>query len=279
MTASTSRAAAVGPGHPAPASDAPSPGDPARRPFAPSGPPPQPAGIAELFRLWRNEQRDPGAFYSELARRAAADLERSFGPLAGQRVLDIGCGPGWYTRALRARGADVLPMDYSDEELHLHGEPPEGAMVGDAMSLPLESESLDGVFASNMLEHTPEPHRVITEMERVLRPGGWAYLSWTNWFSPWGGHDMTPYHLLGPRLGLEMYRRRHRGQEPKNLLGRSLWPVHIGPTLRFIRSRSQLDVLRVEPRYYPRLRFIVDIPVVRELATWNCVVRMRKRPA
>ena len=230
-----------------------------------------------LVRLWRNERRDPRAFYGELAARAADDLEASFGPLHGQCILDIGCGPGWYTRALRARGAQVIPMDYSEEELRLYGEPPEGARVGDAMNLPLDDASLDGVFASNMLEHTPDPHRVITEMERVLRPGGWAYLSWTNWFSPWGGHDMTPYHLLGPDLGLRLYRRRHKGAAPKNLVGSTLWPVHIGPTLRFIRSRPELEIIAAQPRYYPKLRFIVDIPGLRELLTWNCVVRMRKR--
>ncbi len=227
--------------------------------------------------MWRNEGRDPATFYNELAARAADELERSFGPLAGQRILDIGCGPGYYTRALRARGADVLPMDYSEHELRLRGEPVEGAMTGDAMDLPLEDECLDGVFASNMLEHTPDPHRVITEMERVLRPGGWAYLSWTNWFSPWGGHDMTPYHLLGPRLGLRAYRRRHRGGVPKNLVGHTLWPVHIGPTLRFIRSRPVLEILRAEPRYWPRLTLLVAIPLLREFLTWNCAVRMRKR--
>ncbi len=233
------------------------------------------ASLLDLARMWRNEGSDPASFYGELATRAAADLERAFGPLAGQRIADVGCGPGWYTRALRTRGADVLPIDYSEAELNLYGGPPEGAIVGDAMNLPLEDACLDGIFASNMLEHTPEPRRVITEMERVLRPGGWAYLSWTNWFSPWGGHDMTPYHLLGPRLGSRLYERRH-GHAPKNLLGETLWPVHIGPTLRFIRSRPGLEVMRTEPRYWPRLRLIVDIPVIRELATWNCVVRMRR---
>jgi len=243
---------------------------------AASGGPAGQASMWRLCRLWRDERSDPAPFYGELAARAAADLERWFGPLAGQRILDVGCGPGYYTRALRARGADVLPVDYSEQELRLHGEPPKGAIIGDAMNLPLEPESLDGVFASNMLEHTPEPRRVITEIERVLRPGGWAYLSWTNWFSPWGGHDMTPYHLLGPRLGLRLYRRRHDGQAPKNLVGHTLWPVHIGPMLRFVRSRPGLEVVRTEPRYWPRLRFIVDIPVIREFATWNCVVRMRR---
>jgi SAM-dependent methyltransferase len=233
--------------------------------------------MLRLWRLWRNEQADPAALYTVLADRAAEDIEQWFGPLDNQRIADIGCGPGWYTKALRRRGAEVLPIDYSEDELCLAGEPPEGWMVGDAMDLPLESESLDGVFASNMLEHTPDAQKVITEFERVLRPGGWAYVSWTNWFSPWGGHDMTPYHFLGPRLGLRAYARVHGGKLPKNMYGVSLWPVHIGPTLRFIRGRPDLEVLRVEPRYWPQLRPIVDVPLVREVLTWNCVVRIRKR--
>jgi SAM-dependent methyltransferase len=233
------------------------------------------AGLTDLWRLWRHEAQDPESFYGVLADRAVTDLERSFGPLAGQLIGDIGCGPGWYTRAMREAGADVVPVDHDLAALEASGEIPDGAIVGDAMDLPLADASLDGVFASNMLEHTPDAERVIGEVARVLRPGGWGYVSWTNWFSPWGGHDMTPYHFLGPRLGLSLYRRRH-GQEPRCVYGESLWPVHIGPMLRFIRSLSELRVISVEPRYWPSLKVIVDIPVVREVATWNCVVRVRR---
>jgi SAM-dependent methyltransferase len=236
---------------------------------------PSRAGLTELWRLWRNESDDPQAFYSTLAERAAVDLQRWFGPLEGQRIADIGCGPGWYTNAIRTTGAEVIPIDHDIAALEAGGQMPQGAIVGDAMNLPIADGSLDGVFASNMLEHTPDAERVIAEIIRVLRPGGWAYVSWTNWFSPWGGHDMTPYHFLGPRLGLRLYQRRH-GHEPKCVYGTSLWPVHIGPTLRFIRSQPELQVFSVEPRYWPSLKMIVDIPVVRELATWNCVVRLRR---
>lgn len=229
----------------------------------------------ELWRLWRNESEEPEAFYGALAERAVADLERWFGPLGGQEIADVGCGPGWYAAAFSAAGAKVLPIDNDLAALEAAGSMPEGAILGDAMDLPIPDASLDGVFASNMLEHTPEPRRVISEIARVLRPGGWAYLSWTNWFSPWGGHDMTPYHFLGPRLGLRVCRHR-RGAQPKCVYGSSLWPVHIGPTLRFIRACRELQVLAVEPRYWPQLKVIVDIPLVREVATWNCVVRMRR---
>jgi SAM-dependent methyltransferase len=229
-----------------------------------------------LWRLWRSEREDPAPFYAVLAHDVVGRLERRYGALHGQTVLDVGCGPGFYTKALRAAGACVIPLDNSRAELELAGAPPEGAVLGDAMDLPLADATVDGVLSSNMLEHTPDPTAVLDEIERVLRPGGWAYVSFTNWYSPWGGHDISPYHYLGPRLGLRLYERRH-GPPRKNRPGEQLFPLHIGPTLRDLDRRSGVVVDAVEPRYWPRLRFIVRVPILRELATWNCAIYLRRR--
>jgi SAM-dependent methyltransferase len=229
-----------------------------------------------LWRLWRSEREDPAPFYAVLARDVVGRLERRYGSLSGQTVLDVGCGPGFYTKALRAAGAHVIPLDNSRAQLELAGDPPEGALLGDAMDLPLADASVDGVLSSNMLEHTPDPWLVLDEIERVLRPGGWAYVSFTNWCSPWGGHDISPYHYLGPRLGLRLYERSH-GPPRKNRPGEELFPLHIGPTLRDLRRRPGVVVDAVEPRYWPRLHFVVRVPLVRELATWNCAIYLRRR--
>jgi len=235
------------------------------------------ARMRELFALWREEQTDPAPFYTELARDTVADLERRYGPLRGQRILDLGCGPGFYTAAFRAAGADCVPVDASEEELGLAGDPPEGYVLADAGDLPFADGSADGVFCSNLLEHAPDSAAIVAEIERVLRPGGWGYISWTNWYSPWGGHDMTPYHLLGPRVGPRLYERRH-GPPRKNRYGEALFAVHVGPTLRLVERHEGLKIERVEPRYWPRLSFVTRVPALRELATWNCVIRVRRRP-
>jgi SAM-dependent methyltransferase len=237
----------------------------------------RPAGVArarELWRLFRNEREDPEPFYTWLADELAAGLERRHGPLAGRTLLDLGCGPGYYTAALRARGATVIPVDNSAGELG--PVPPEGALLADASALPLADGAVDGVVCSNLLEHTPDAQAVIREIERVLRPGGWAYLSWTNWYSPHGGHDMSPYHLLGPRLGPRLYERLH-GPPRKNRYGDGLYAVHIGPTLRYVRERPELRVTGAEPRYWPALRPVMHVPGVREVAAWNCVIHLERR--
>jgi SAM-dependent methyltransferase len=233
------------------------------------------ARVRQLWTLFRNEQTDPEPFYAVLAREAAADLERRYGPMRGKVVADLGCGPGFYTRAFRAAGATVLPVDNSRAELELAGDPPEGAILADAGDLPFDDASVDGVFCSALLEHTPNTPDVIREIERILKPSGWGYISWTNWYSPWGGHDMTPYQYLGPSRGPRLYEKRH-GPPRKNPYGDGLWPVHVGPTIRLVRSRPGLVVERIEPRYWPRLAFITRVPGLREVATWNCVIRVRK---
>ena len=241
--------------------------------------PPELHGLARVRQLWglfKDEQTDPEPFYTVLAREAVRDLDARYGPLAGQTVVDLGSGPGFYTRAFRRAGATCIPVDNSLDELGLAGEPPEGHVLADAAALPFADDSIDGVFASNLLEHAPDTAGIVGEIERVLTPGGWGYISWTNWYSPWGGHDMSPYHLLGPERGPRLYEKRH-GKPRKNTYGEGLFAVHIGPTLRLVRSRPRLEVESVEPRYWPKLRFIVAIPGLREVATWNCVIRVRKR--
>ncbi len=232
--------------------------------------------LRTLWRLWRAEQTDPAPFYRLLAAETAEALDHRYGPLRATTIVDLGCGPGFYTEALRARGAEVIPVDIDPAEMAMLGHPPEGALIADAGALPLADGSVDGTFCSNLLEHTPSAEPVIGEIERVLRPGGWGYISWTNWYSPWGGHDMSPYHYLGPRLGPNLYVRRH-GPPRKNPYGAGLWACHIGPTLRLVADRPGLTIERVEPRYWPRLAVITRVPVAREFLTWNCVIRVRKR--
>lgn len=208
-------------------------------------PVPRPRGLERvrtLWRLWRGEKEDPAPFYRILAAEAAEELDRRYGPLAGQMIVDLGCGPGFYTEALRALGATVVPVDNDPAEMSMVGAPPEGALLADAGALPLGDASVDGAFCSNLLEHTPAAEPVIRELERVLRPGGWGYVSWTNWYSPWGGHDndALPVPRAAARPAPLRAAPRPAAQEPLRggAVGGPPWARRCGSSARDRGSRS-----------------------------------------
>jgi SAM-dependent methyltransferase len=215
-------------------------------------------------------------FYSELAADSVTQVAR-YADLAGRMVLDIGGGPGHFTAAFRARGARSLLVEPDPAELLARGEPPRGAVRGDGMALPVADGGVNVCFSSNVLEHVPDPAAMLAEMIRVTRPGGLIYLAFTNWYSPWGGHEMAPWHYLGARYAELRYFRR-TGRLPKNKPGTGLFPVHVGPTLRSVRARSDVVVLAAQPRYYPGWsRFVLRVPGLREVVTWNLLLVLRKR--
>lgn len=226
----------------------------------------------ELFRLFLKEKTDPDPFYEALARRSIGTFRHE---LAGAKVLDLGCGHGYDTLAMRAAGADVVPLDMDAAKLHATGRPLGGAVQGDATRLPFPDGSFDGIYCSNLLEHTPSTPPVFDEVERVLKPGGWAWVSWTNWYSPWGGHEIVPLHLLGPDLGLKLWRRWF-GEPRVNVPYVELWPTYIGRVLADVRRRPGLRLVDATPRYWSGQRWILKVPGVREVATWNCVLELEK---
>ena len=231
-----------------------------------------------LFRLFLRAEAEPELFYSELAADSLQQLGRYI-DVAGRDVIDVGGGPGYFTAAFRARGARCLLVEPDPSEFGARGQPPAGVVRGDGMRLPVADAVADVSFSSNVLEHVPDPVAMLDEMIRVTRPGGVIYAAFTNWYSPWGGHEMSPWHYLGASYAERRYLRSER-KLPKNRYGTGLYPIHVGPMLRAVRSRGDVAVLDALPRYYPRWsRPVLLVPGVREVATWNLLLVLRRLPA
>jgi 2-polyprenyl-6-hydroxyphenyl methylase/3-demethylubiquinone-9 3-methyltransferase len=108
-------------------------------------------------------------------------------PLAKSRVLDVGCGGGLLCEALAERGADVLGIDLGAENIAAARAHAEGR------SLPVEyrcasvesiaAEATGGfevVTCLEMLEHVPEPSRIVAACAAAVRPGGAVFFSTIN---------------------------------------------------------------------------------------------------
>ena len=113
---------------------------------------------------------------------------------AGERILDVGCGPGFYVDELLERvgpAGSVVGIDRSPQMLELAARrTEEHANVelheADATSLPVADGSFDAVVSVQVLEYVPDIARALAEVGRALRPGGrtvlwdvdWATISW-----------------------------------------------------------------------------------------------------
>ncbi|VTU23593.1 bifunctional 2-polyprenyl-6-hydroxyphenol methylase/3-demethylubiquinol 3-O-methyltransferase UbiG [Variovorax sp. PBL-E5] len=106
-------------------------------------------------------------------------------PIAGSRVLDVGCGGGILADAMARKGSDVLGIDLADKALkvaQLHAL--EAATPGvkyrevSVEALAMEQpESFDIVTCMEMLEHVPEPASVVNACAQLVKPGGWVFFS------------------------------------------------------------------------------------------------------
>ncbi len=93
------------------------------------------------------------------------------GQVAGQRVLDLGCGDGILTARLAEAGADVLGIDSSPDMVAAARGRGIDAVLADAHELPFKRE-FDAVFSNAALHWMTQPDRVIAGVGRVLKPGG-----------------------------------------------------------------------------------------------------------
>jgi SAM-dependent methyltransferase len=128
--------------------------------------------------------REQYASEHRLAARSSLYVETT-GPFAGDvafaaiaevsagRVLEVGCGTGWFAARVRNElGADVVAIDQSERMVELARGEGVDARVGDVQDLPFRDGEFDCVAANWMLYHVPDLDQGLAEIARVLRPGG-----------------------------------------------------------------------------------------------------------
>lgn len=177
---------------------------------------------AELDSAFTYTQQDNPAFEAELARRSAAYEGAFFLPhlRPGMRLLDVGCGPGTITLGLaEAVGSgEVVGIDAQPSQVEIARALAEERGVTNATfevagvyRLPFPDRSFDAAFAHVVLMHLHEPVRALTEVHRVLRPGGVIGVRDPDMGSAIR-EPLTP--LLSEHLALGVRVLQHNGGDP-----------------------------------------------------------------
>ena len=184
--------------------------------------------LPQLIRLHLDYEKNAHAFF-ELQARDALDWLQAGGVQIGSetRMLDLGCGHGYPGQLCREAGAQVVFADFEDLRLDSLKEAPFRQIDLNQADL-ADYGRHDLVKCSNVLEHLAEPDHLLRHLDQLLNPGGLFYLSWTNWLSPWGGHEFSPWHYLGKRSG------------PIHTVGKNLFKTYIGEVLHILRAQKKM---------------------------------------
>jgi SAM-dependent methyltransferase len=249
------------------------------------------SGFFELRRLaWRRlrSEQDYRAFQAFQARQLIDYLKARGVVVRDRSVLDLGSGVAGYSQEFALAGARVISLDLvTPRQTHVE----EMMLVqANAVAVPLSSGAFDIVFCASLIEHVAEPEVVLAEIERVLKPRGYAYISFPPYYSPTGGHEFAPFHYLGERLALRLVRRRavvpawvyqlyNLPEQPASFAhlsdGWGLYKLTIHKFRRLL-AQTQLRCRDVSTRYFP-VSFI-RWPLLGEILTWHAQFLVVKPP-
>jgi ubiquinone/menaquinone biosynthesis C-methylase UbiE len=151
----------------------------------------------EFYKIWAADQdpKDPqlerwAELEASQIQAGVKTVERlgAYFPVAGRRVLDVGCQWGATSIALAKAGADVCGIDVY--EPFVRGAAARAARHGAAAefrtaageALPYPDASFDAVVCVNVIEHVRSHDRTVAELVRVTKPGGHVFLEGPNRF-------------------------------------------------------------------------------------------------
>lgn len=183
----------------------------------------------------------------------------------GGRALDLGCGTGVVSVALGQRGFDTFGVDHSPEMLAVarhnvaaHGlENRVRLELGDALSLQYADETFDLVTCQGTLHHLPRMEPALVELHRVLRAGGFFYIS-----DP--AREVTPVGRA-VRVLQELGYRPRKGEKGES-------PASVEEPVSARELESLLTGLGLEYE----LRFATHLPLLHHLLSDRMRLRLMK---
>jgi len=139
--------------------------------------------------VWRTSLGHPSYVWT-------SGLERRLGlvmrhvPLAGRRILDVGCGVGAFVRRLRQLSPHVWGVDVDAERVRAGAREVGGLALAAAEHLPFREAAFDVVLLHEVLEHVGDDAATLRECVRVVAPGGHIVIFTPNRLYPFETHGV-----------------------------------------------------------------------------------------
>lgn len=139
------------------------------------------------------------------AENVVGDFKRRAGEVAGKLILDVGCGNGTFMAAFARASAEVSGLEVNQTLVDiakdtLKDEDVRGEVFFyDGITFPFPNNSFDYAFSVSTLEHVSDPRRILSEIHRVLKPGGKLYLAFPNRWRPLETHTGVLFLSYVPR--------------------------------------------------------------------------------
>ena len=169
-------------------------------------------------------------------------VKRFLDPLPDEDILDVGCGRGFLLKEIqniapRTRGVDINPQAIAHTIAR-------DVSVMDAQRLDFPCEHFDKVYSFHMIEHVPDLPAALSEMERVLRPGGTLLLVYPA--EPIRGLFVIPSAMMlfgNPFRALDLHLHRLTPARVRNFASQtSFW--HVESELNLLLTPQFVTVLR-----------------------------------
>jgi SAM-dependent methyltransferase len=176
----------------------------------------------------------------EIPKSACDEIEKSGFCFYGKCVLDLGAGLGGLSAEMGRRGAKVVSIEPGTAWRTLAGRRlaamRDVSVVGAVGEyLPVASNSIDLIASLQVLEHVADPQRVIFEAFRVLKPGGYIFITYENYLSFWEPHYKVRWLPLLPKPIGAAYLRA-LGRDPKFLQEAITYTTFAGVRRTFFRA-------------------------------------------
>lgn len=136
----------------------------------------------ELFYEKIARSFDEIANHHELEKRLRIVFEELLqNKITGKKFLDAGCGTGYFAKVANEMGAKVTALDVGSKLLaEVRKKCKVKTIIGDICNLPFGNNTFDIVLATEVIEHTRNPKKAVTELCRVTKKGGVLILTTVN---------------------------------------------------------------------------------------------------